>query len=114
MNKSNTTPNSVIVSTLTMTTKHVLNGALRSSRQLATRAAPPALRGFATAASRTATRPQLHSQAARPVAAHLPPCPGRGLRWSTDSATGSKTYDFEEVRKGETRATTVPHPLPPV
>ncbi|KAK9800126.1 putative Rhodanese-like domain-containing protein [Seiridium cardinale] len=81
-----------------MASKHGVTGALRSSAQLTARASPLAFRSFATASRAASTsRPRLScSQAARPLAASTQRLAGT-VRWSSESATGSKIYSFEEL-----------------
>lgn len=85
-----------------MASKHALRGALRSTRQLSSCAGALPCRSFATA-SRFATaisqaRPSVQ-KAARPFGASASTqFSGRGVKWSSESATGSKIYDFEEIK----------------
>ncbi|KAI1849357.1 hypothetical protein JX265_012082 [Neoarthrinium moseri] len=79
-----------------------LGAALRTSSQLTPRAAAPtALRSFATSASRASrplvlsTRPSARATAAVTASSSSSQ---RGVRWSSESATGSKIYSFEEIR----------------
>ncbi|KAH6658958.1 Rhodanese-like domain-containing protein [Truncatella angustata] len=76
-----------------MTSNSLMASALRTARQLTVRVSPAATRSFATTAP--AIRPRLF-QAARPVAASRQT--PTGLRWSSESATGSKIYSFEEIQ----------------
>ncbi|KAI0132768.1 Rhodanese domain protein [Xylariales sp. AK1849] len=79
-----------------------LSSILRGSSHAATRTSPRALRCFATAsrspratlAARQPPRPAAKATAAAATTTR----PRRlGVRWSSESATGSKIYSFEEV-----------------
>ncbi|KAH8681023.1 Rhodanese-like domain-containing protein [Xylariales sp. PMI_506] len=65
---------------------------------------PRTLRSFATASSRVACRQNITGPAQRVSCISLSPVEfGRlrhlgGVRWSTESATGSKIYTFEEIQ----------------
>ncbi|KAK6073095.1 rhodanese domain-containing protein [Seiridium cupressi] len=88
-----------------MASKPRMTGALRPSAQLTSRASPLAFRSFATASRAASTsRPRLScSQAARPLAASTQRLAGT-VRWSSESATGSKIYSFEEMKSLSSRS----------
>ncbi|KAK6211809.1 Thiosulfate sulfurtransferase rdl2, mitochondrial [Pestalotiopsis sp. IQ-011] len=81
-----------------MASKHALRGVLRSTRQLSACARPSSCRSFATAPRSIATSPAAICRA-RPSSQSVSTrysC--QGVRWSSESATGSKIYDFEEIK----------------
>ncbi|ETS82530.1 hypothetical protein PFICI_04406 [Pestalotiopsis fici W106-1] len=87
-----------------MASKYALRGALRSARQLSSCAGPVSCRTFATASRSAAAaicqpRPSIQA-ATRSFGATVSTTrfSGRGVRWSSESATGSKIYDFDEIK----------------